>query len=389
MIRDSWAWTFDGLIGVALVVNFIVLVHHVGSSASLSGEVVATVLYFISLLALRLRSGRGATAALIGMFLFTTLLVVVLSRTFGFLVFVDLGVLGLRLPNPWLQRIALPLIAWVLWLLYPSSSHVTWQSMISALIASAGSFGLGWVIRYMQEVNERQNLLVEQLSRANEELATSRLRDRQLAMLEERTRIARDLHDTLGNALTAITLQLEALTYFVRSQHHESALDVLTETKALSREATRQLRSSVTELRRSLMSLERELHGMLEKAQERQNWTTQWDVNLAGDPPSTELNYAVLRIGQELLTNIERHARASSVGVMLHKNDEGITLSIRDDGQGFDPARIPSGHFGLAGIRERVASLGGAFDIASKRGSGTRVTVTLPTTQGQEGTMSS
>ncbi|PSR34892.1 MAG: hypothetical protein C7B46_02975 [Sulfobacillus benefaciens] len=386
MIKSTWVWIFDSLVGIAIVVNYIVLVQRTTVSATVQMAIVVTSgLYFVSLLTLRLRSPRWTGFSLLGMAIFTTILILLLSHSFSFLVFVDLGVLGLRLTSPWLERLSLPLVLWVFWLLYPNPASVTWLSTTSAFIAAAGSFGIGWMLRFMQEANTRQLELVAQLSRANEELASSSLRDRQLAMLEERTRIARDLHDTLGNALTAITLQLEAVTHLIRSQQPEEALGSLTETKELSRDAMRQLRASLTELRRPLISLERELQGLLVKAQDRQNWKTEWHGHMNdASSLSTELSYAILRIGQELLTNVERHARASTVNVTLYGTHDYVNLSISDDGRGFDPDHIPPGHFGLSGIHERVALLGGSLRIISGHKNGTQVTVFLPVTAGND-----
>ncbi|MCL5972629.1 MAG: sensor histidine kinase [Firmicutes bacterium] len=363
------------------MINFLYIYQHgLGPHGIDSWIAGVAVLFMASLVSLRFLVYRHSTMiGLLGLCVFTTGLVL-LSSTFSFLWFVDLGLLGFRLTTTWIKRLSIPLLGWTLWILVSPSSKMTWYSMSTILITSGAAFGFGWMLQFIQEADSQRKSLIEQISRANDELATSAIRDRQLATLEERTRIARDLHDTVGNAITTITVQLEALTRLVNSGKTEESLRVLTETKLFSRNAMRQLRESVTQLRRPSMSIESELQASLLSAKLRNQWTVHWDTGTCDEQLSSELKYTILRIGQELFTNIERHARASDVWVTLQCTGKRLVFSVRDDGQGFTPNQIPPGHFGLLGIRERLGPLHGSLRIDSALCRGTTLTIELPLT---------
>jgi len=96
---------------------------------------------------------------------------------------------------------------------------------------------------------------------------------------------------------------------------------------------------------------------------------------------------ALYRIGQEALHNVVKHAGASNVRMELRRSGDRVTLTIADDGQGFDPARVPSGHLGLAGMRTRAERVGGSLAVSSGRGRGTRITVVVPAVRPVAGPM--
>lgn len=194
----------------------------------------------------------------------------------------------------------------------------------------------------------------------------------------EQRRIARELHDGLAQLTSAGYLQLQELgrSYRPRNEHarvaFQQALDC---TRRAALEVRRMIAGAPpTELvERSLVdAIVREALALVDDG-----WSvTTALTNLAAMPATLEL--ALFRIAQESLHNIRKHAGRCTVRVALVCVDTAIRLEIHDNGRGFDPARIPFGHFGLAGIRERVALLGGTVELWSCEGVGTRISVTVP-----------
>ncbi len=206
---------------------------------------------------------------------------------------------------------------------------------------------------------------------------------RDLAVLEERTRLAREIHDTLAQQLTAIVLQLEAAEGYAERSPGKVRSLVLT--------ARDQARSALQEARRSVWNLRPaplEATGLvaaLDREVRRWARTTGIAARLRAEPLPTSLNLqpaaevGLLRIAQEALSNAGRHSGAQSVEVSLSRRDGALELSIQDDGCGFDPLTAPQpGSFGLVGMGERARLAGGSLEVATVPGHGTRVTVRLP-----------
>lgn len=202
------------------------------------------------------------------------------------------------------------------------------------------------------------------------------------ALLEERNRFARDIHDTIAQALTGIIMQLEAAKGVFATQP-DIAHEHLTRASALAREGLAEARRSVRALRPEALELQNlptALHQLL------QRMTAGTELNAAiqvvGNPfllaPTIELN--LLRIGQEALTNVLRHAQAKTVCLTLEFALDAVRLDVIDDGQGFNPQQLTINHgFGLIGMQERSQQLGGTFSLISHPGAGTKISVTIPT----------
>jgi GAF domain-containing protein len=213
----------------------------------------------------------------------------------------------------------------------------------------------------------------------------------ELGIVEERNRLAREIHDTIAQGLTATTYQLELADTFLAMEPPK--LDRAKEKLVRSLELTR---ANLEEARRSVMDL-RAAHlqnATLFEAFERLATTFSNDtgvavgVSAADDfpPLPSPVSAGLYRIGQEALANIAKHARARHVEMALGIEESKVVLTIHDDGVGFDPevvatqrtARGTSGGFGLIGIRERAQLMGGTSDIWSDRGAGTRIVVRVP-----------
>ena len=200
----------------------------------------------------------------------------------------------------------------------------------------------------------------------------------QLAVIQERNRLARDLHDSVTQALYGVTLYSEAAARQLVSGEADMVADHLSEIRTTAQESLREMRLLIFELRLPALRTEglaAALQARLESVESRVGLETV--LRVEGDSKLTpDLEEELYRIAQEALNNTLKHAHASSVSVVLHHNDRIVSLSIEDDGVGFDPseARVQSG-FGLKGMEERVAQLGGKLTVRSNPGEGTRIEV--------------
>jgi two-component system, NarL family, sensor histidine kinase UhpB len=195
------------------------------------------------------------------------------------------------------------------------------------------------------------------------------------AQEEERRRLARDLHDEVNQALTAIVLRLEALSHDAPA---ELAAE-LAETKRLANQAMNELLTMARQLRPTAL----DDHGLVPaiEAQVRQfkeqtgigaSLAAHGDLSRVGD----DQQLAIYRVTQEALTNVARHSRARHVGVQLAADSGRVELRVEDDGAGFDPSSIRRG-LGLDGMAERARLLGGQLDINSRPEGGTEVSLRL------------
>jgi signal transduction histidine kinase len=201
------------------------------------------------------------------------------------------------------------------------------------------------------------------------------------AVLAERGRFAREIHDSLAQGLTSVSMQLEC----VRSQLAEApekASEHLETARELVRESMREARRTIWNLRPLALG-EANLASALQKyAQELTRDTEiscQQQIEGTPRPLPHEHENALLRIGQESLTNAVRHANPRRIEVRLRFGDGWVTLVVKDDGRGFDVAERVGKGYGLTGMHERVDALGGSLSIDSRPDEDTEVSVTLPT----------
>jgi signal transduction histidine kinase len=218
----------------------------------------------------------------------------------------------------------------------------------------------------------------ERLEAANHRLRTFARRIEDQAALEERNRIARDIHDSLGHSLTALNMQMEiALTLLTLAP--ERAQPYVADAKRLGSCALQAVRASVSALRTQPLSDRSLVEAVEELVRDcAQAADLKIDRTVAVDSALTaEVATTLYRIVQEAFTNICRHARATWVQVRIVEVSGAVELCIEDDGQGFDLAANTCG-FGLAGMRERAGAVGGAITIESAPGAGCRIRGRFP-----------
>jgi len=202
----------------------------------------------------------------------------------------------------------------------------------------------------------------------------------QVATLEERQRLARELHDSVTQSLYGVTLYAEAALRLLSSGEIDMAADHLGELGNTSQEALREMRLLIFELRPPVLEeegLAAALIARLESVEGRAGLQT--ELKVEGEIQlSPKIESELYRIAQEALNNALKHAQGHSVTVALRQNQQNVALEIVDDGIGFDPKTVQKqGGLGLPGMEERVAQLGGKLTIESEAGVGTSIRVEI------------
>jgi signal transduction histidine kinase len=240
-------------------------------------------------------------------------------------------------------------------------------------------FGLSlvFVLLLMNTViSERQ--IRENLAIANDKLRQYSLQIENQATLEERNRIAREIHDSLGHSLTALNLQLETALKLSKSDMPR-AMTFLAKAKELGSKALQDVRHSVSTMRSHPLqgqSLEQVITTLTEDFQRNHGIIINSQI-LLDYPLSMEMSLAIYRIIQESLTNISKYANASEVKLELTTTWEFLRLAIQDNGRGFDIEQNITG-FGLQSMSDRTLALGGEFNIYTTPGAGCKIIVIMP-----------
>jgi signal transduction histidine kinase len=236
--------------------------------------------------------------------------------------------------------------------------------------------------------NKLMKKMLDEGKRAEERLSKSRERLRNLTrrlqslLEEERTRISREIHDELGQALTAMKMDLSLIRKRLLSDGFAEPAAKIQEIELTATRIIRTVRKIATDLRPGILDelgVVAAIKWMVKNFQNRTGIRCKVAVQGVDKISDTARATAIFRIAQEALTNVMRHATASQADVSLERKDDTLVLEVRDNGIGIKEGRIfDSKSLGLVGIRERVLLLGGEALISGKTGEGTVVRVTLP-----------
>ncbi len=190
----------------------------------------------------------------------------------------------------------------------------------------------------------------------------------------ERTRIAREIHDSLGHTLTDLDIQL-AVAQQLRVHNLEQSFQAVDIAKMLAGQCIEDVSQALNRMRQSDFDLNQSLTALLEQVRQNSAMLVQWEVNL----PQLDLHksYQIYCIIKEGMINIQKHARASQVSFRGHLTPAGIILDLKDNGVGFDPNKLHSG-FGIQGMVERVQLLGGNLKLETALAQGTQIQVIIP-----------
>ncbi len=225
------------------------------------------------------------------------------------------------------------------------------------------------------EIEELRRQLAQktaELDAANQKLQEAQ----QVAVLAERNRLARDLHDAVTQTLFSVSLIAEVLPRLWERSPDEGRRR-LEELRQLSRGAVAEMRTLLLELRPTSLA-ETKMSELLRQLSEAISGKARLPIEIqaqGSDPIPGDVKVAFYRIAQEAVNNVARHAGASQATVTLNAKSHGVEMCIRDNGRGFDPATITPEHLGLGIMRERAGSIGADLKIASEIGKGTQISV--------------
>ena len=241
------------------------------------------------------------------------------------------------------------------------------------------------IIRRDEQNRQRTEQLLNDLKVSNLQLRAYAEQAAELSAAEERNRLARDIHDSLGHHLTAVSIQLEkALAYQDRAP--EVTTQAIRDAKQAATEALQNVRRSVSALRDSDgdFSLKIALNNLVNRLN-NDHFSIAFNITGNETGYSRPVLMTLYRTAQEGLTNIEKHAQASAVVLTITLGEEEASLLLRDDGQGFDtttldtvPTAQQAPRFGLQGIRERLDSVRGHLALQSTPQRGTELAITIP-----------
>jgi signal transduction histidine kinase len=242
------------------------------------------------------------------------------------------------------------------------SNPIQFSIFTLGIYAAASFFTL--MLSQMIVSQQRKDQKIEELSEQVESLAASL----------ERTRIAREIHDSLGHTLTDLDTQL-AVAQTLRLHNPTQAFQAVDTAKQLARQCIEDVSQTLSRMRESDFDLNHALIALLEQLRQSSTLNVDWKVNLPTIP--VYQSYQIYCLVKEALINVQKHAKASHIQFSAHQTTQGITIDIIDNGIGFDKSIGTTG-FGLQGMIERIQLLGGQFEIQTKIAQGTQIHITLP-----------
>ncbi|GAA5110322.1 sensor histidine kinase [Pseudonocardia adelaidensis] len=271
--------------------------------------------------------------------------------------------------------LVLPRPATVVVVLLVPFAHAPMDSWQAALREGVGLFASVVFAAVITELLQREQQLRRELAEAHEQLRDYAAQAERLATAQERNRVARDIHDGLGHSLTVVQMQVKAARA-VLSTDPAKADDVLAKAQHQSEEALGAVRRSVRALRepRSTGPLPEALGALAEEASAA-GLPTRLQVSGTQRPLRDDAREALYRAAQEGLTNVRKHARADRADLLLDYGESAVRVAVRDDGVGTGDGQ-PG--FGLVGLRERAALLGGRLRVESAPGAGCTLTMEVP-----------
>jgi NarL family two-component system sensor histidine kinase YdfH len=255
---------------------------------------------------------------------------------------------------------------------------------LTQLSHTTAAWGQGNFDRYIVDLEKDEiGELGQNLNRVAADLLTLLADKEKIAVSEERERMARELHDTLAQGVSGLVLQLEAVKHHLETGEILESQMIVSETVAQARDALRNARAAIDDLRAEAMFAPAFVEAIAQRAQRIHAATGisyELDAQLPDNlllPPTVSLH--ARRAVAEMLANVVRHAQATRVRLRLHLADGWLLIEVADNGVGFDvEAANRPGHYGIIGLRERARLTGGHFSIESAPENGTTVELRLP-----------
>lgn len=229
-----------------------------------------------------------------------------------------------------------------------------------------------------QVARERAEALTAELEAANRQLTEYAAQVEELATIEERNRLAREIHDNLGHYLTVVNVQIGAAKVLLTQKNPDKAMDALDKAQHLTQDGLTAVRQSVAALRESPTGSKPLVEAIAPFIAETNNAGILTELIVQGEPRTLDakIEFTLYRVVQEGLTNVRRHAHASAAKVLLDYTQPGVVcLQIEDNGVG---TAVTKNGFGLLGIQERVNLLSGTVNITAEPREGFTLQITIP-----------
>lgn len=236
--------------------------------------------------------------------------------------------------------------------------------LLTVLWYSALNFIIVYVVVYL---NERE-------AASHREVVELQADLKELAVVEERNRLAREIHDGLGASLSSLIIQAE---YLGQLAQDEKMRTEISELKSTAEDAIEELRRSLRMMREDF-ELAMGLEEYVKTFGDRTQLNIRFEKSGSSVKLSQEAQLTLFRVLQECLSNAAKHGRAKLIQVKLAYGPRQVFLSVHDDGRGFDPKSIPSGHYGVHNMHERALKVGGELILESAIGRGTLVLLSVP-----------
>ena len=251
-----------------------------------------------------------------------------------------------------------------------------WMHLIAETLMFA--LGLFLVLKLASALLSERELRTE-LTIAHKQLKQYAQQDRELAEAQERNRIARNLHDSLGHTMCSLNIQLQAAVELLKRQP-KRVEPFLEQAQRLGMVAMEEIRQAVTTLREDIplkKPLADTIADLVTDFQQDTGIPTKLRVNVDTQIPAS-VSHALYQIVKEALTNIYKHSQATLVEIEMETRRDVVQVIVSDDGQGFHRNGSPKSGFGLRGIQERVSSLKGRMDLVTAPGQGCQLLVEVP-----------
>jgi signal transduction histidine kinase len=255
---------------------------------------------------------------------------------------------------------------------------------LTQLSYTTTAWGQGNFESYIEDAEEDEiGELGQNLNHMSADLQTLLVDKERIAVLEERDRMARELHDTLAQGVSGLVLQLEAVKHHLETGEIPESQMIVAEAVKQARDALRKARAAIDDLRAEALFAPEFVEAIAQRAQRFHAATGsahELDAQLPDDlllPPTVSLH--ARRAVSEMLANVARHAEATTVRIRLHLAEGCLLIEVADNGVGFDAeAAVRPGHYGIIGLKERARLTGGQFSIESAPENGTTVRLRLP-----------
>lgn len=241
------------------------------------------------------------------------------------------------------------------------------SSVAGTVIFVAAMILLVVAIRYLN---------IEQDSRKQAQRLMLEIKD--MATELERSRLAREIHDSLGHSLTALNMQLEVFATLHKTDP-QKAMEAFHTARRLATDILDDVRAVVHSIRHQDFQFEPSLRSLIDQSKRLKDTEIKLELEAPDIPKGSA--YQLYSIARECLTNSLKHAAPRSIALAVHEEDERIVLTCTDDGAGFNPAQCNGNGYGLRGMKERAESLGGTLTVESSPGRGTKIVVAVPKMQ--------